>query len=144
MWIHFLGIFECHFDFDIWEYTVVHCAQNIKNTFLILSCNPTPNPFALRRASIPSGHGLRKVSKSVPQLCEVGWMSIGRGTTRDTVEREKPSSVAVLDTNRCAWRLPPDPVQRHLCLVSCPFTLWMAHTHTQPMSQLSQGLKLLL
>uniref|UniRef100_A0A8C8FLG4 Immunoglobulin V-set domain-containing protein n=1 Tax=Oncorhynchus tshawytscha TaxID=74940 RepID=A0A8C8FLG4_ONCTS len=40
-----------------------------------------------------------------------------------TVEHEKPSSVAVPDTNRCTWYLLPYPVQRHLQFLSCPFTL---------------------
>ena len=36
-------------------------------------------------------------------------------------------AVAVLDTNLCDWNLRPYPVQRHLNLLSCPFTHWMAH-----------------
>ena len=63
---------------------------------------------------------------------QVGWMSFQlvdhSWHTRETVECENPCSVAVLDTNRCAWHLLQYPVQRHLKLLSCPFTLWMAHT----------------
>ena len=67
-----------------------------------------------------------------PQLCEVGWMSFGWWIildTWETVECEKPSNVAVLDTNWCAWHLLPYPVQWHLNILSCPFTRWMAHIH---------------
>ena len=66
-----------------------------------------------------------------PQLCRVGWMSFGWWTILDTHRKlltiKKNSSVAVLDTNQCAWYLLPSPVQRHIHILSCPFTLWMAH-----------------
>ena len=35
----------------------------------------------------------------------------------------------LMHSNRCAWHLLPYPVQRHLNLLSCPFTLCMAHIH---------------
>ena len=60
----------------------------------------------------------------------------------ETVEREKPSSVAVLDTNQCTWYLLPYPVQRHLNILPCPFSL--NGTHSQSMSLMPQGLKVLL
>ena len=44
--------------------------------------------------------------------------------------------VNVLDTNRCAWHLLPYPVQRHLNILSCPFTLWMAHIHNPCLNRL--------
>ena len=46
--------------------------QNIRNTFITLSCTP--------------------------QLCQVAWMPDHSWCTQETVECEKPSSVAVLDT----------------------------------------------
>ena len=32
-------------------------------------------------------------------------------------------------SNRWAWHLQPYPVQRHLIILSCQFTLWIAHIH---------------
>ena len=32
-------------------------------------------------------------------------------------------------SNQCAWHLLPYPVQRHLNILSCLFTLWMTHIH---------------
>ena len=65
----------------------------------------------------------------VSSCLDVPWVVDHSWYTRETVEREKPSSVAVLDTNRCSWHLLPYPVQRHLNILSFPFTLWMSHTH---------------
>jgi hypothetical protein len=66
------------------------------------------------------------------QLCQVGWMSFGwwdnSWFTWETWAWN-PTSHSVLDTNWCALHLPPYLVQRHFYLLSCPFTLWMAHTH---------------
>jgi hypothetical protein len=52
--------------------------------------------------------------------------------------------------NQCAWHLLPHPVQRHrparasprskASLLSCPFTLWIAHIH----NPLFQGLKIII
>ena len=44
--------------------------------------------------------------------------------TQETVECEKPPCLQFLThSNRCAWHLLPYPVQRHLNILSCPFTL---------------------
>jgi hypothetical protein len=76
---------------------------------------------------------------SEPKL-KVVWMSFGWWTILDTHRKllsvENPAAFGVLDTNRCAWHLLQYPVQRHLNILSCLFTLWMAHT--QSMTQLSQ------
>ena len=64
--------------------------------------------------------------------------------TRETVEREKPSSVAVLDTLK--------PVRLASTTIPCSktykYSVMTFHslngTHTQSMSQLSQGLTILL
>uniref|UniRef100_A0A4W5LEU1 Phospholipid/glycerol acyltransferase domain-containing protein n=1 Tax=Hucho hucho TaxID=62062 RepID=A0A4W5LEU1_9TELE len=68
--------------------------------------------------SVPQGCWPHVDSNASPQLCQVGWMSFGWWTILDThtetVECEKPSSVAVLDTNRCAWHLLPYPRSKAL------------------------------
>ena len=112
--------------------------QNIRNTFLILSCTP----FCPQNSLNSSGHGLYRVSKmfhrdagpcwlQLPTVVSswqgVLWVVDHSWYTWETIEHEKPSSVAVLDTNRCARHLLPYPIQRHLNILSCPFSLWMAH-----------------
>ena len=66
------------------------------------------------------------------QLCQVGWMSF-RWWDNSWFTWEtwawNPTSHSVLDTNRCALHLLPYLVQRHVYLLSCPFTLWMANIH---------------
>ena len=65
--------------------------QNIRNTFLILSCSP----FPVWTASIRWGMDSTRCQafhrdagqcwiQCVPQLCEVGWMSFGWWTSLDT------------------------------------------------------------
>jgi hypothetical protein len=106
--------------------------ENIKNTFLILSCTL---PFALRTASISSGRGVYNVSKVfhgpmlTPMLPIVvsSWLNdlFGGGTILDTHGKllsVKKSGVAVFDTLKLVC-LAPYPVQRHFNLLSCPFTL---------------------
>ena len=41
-------------------------------------------------------------------------------------------------SNLCTWHLLPYPIQRHLNILSCPFTLWMAHTYTIHVSFVSR------
>ena len=97
--------------------------HNIMNTFLILSWSPVFPQYSLIHSL---EYGLYKVSKAFhrdagpcwpqrfPQLCQVVWMSFWvvdhSWYTRETVECEKPSSVAVLDTNWCSWHLLPYPI----------------------------------
>ena len=107
-----------------------------------------------------SGHGLYKVSKAFhrdavpcwlqcfPQLCHVGWMSFWvvdhSWFTWETVERENPSSVAVLDTLKPVHLAPTTlPRSKALKLFVLPIHP-LNVTHTQSMSQLSQGLKILI
>ena len=139
IWYSNNGIFsktiQCH--------TLQHTlsVQNIRNTFLILSCTPLYPQNSLNS----SGHGL-KVSKAFhrnagpcclhcfPQVCQVGWMSIGWWTMLDTHRKllslkNPPLLQFLTHSNRCAWHLLPYPVQRHLNLLSCPFTPWIAHIH---------------
>ena len=115
---------------------------NIRNTFVTLSCTL----FCPQNSLNLPVHGLHKVSKAFhrdagscwlqcfPQLCQVGWTSFGWWTILDT--RGKPSNVAVLNPNQCAWHLLPYPVQRHLNILSCPFTIWMAHIQNPIVSRL--------
>jgi hypothetical protein len=123
--------------------------QNIRNTFLILSCTP----FIPQNSLNLSGHGLYKVSKAFhrhagpcwlqcfPQLCQVVWMSFGWWTILDT--HRKMVSVknpAVLQfwthSNRCAWHLLPYPVQRYLNILSWTFNQWKAHIHNPCLNSL--------
>lgn len=82
-----------------------YTAQNIRNTFLIISCTP----FALRTTSIRQGmEYLSKVChrdagpywlQYVPQL---NWLVDHSWYTQETWAW-KTCSVAVLDTNQCVW-----------------------------------------
>ena len=97
--------------------------QNIKNIFLMLSCTPSFCPQFIGAWTL---HGV----ESIPHGCWTMLTPMLPTVVKLAgcpVEHEKPSSVAVLDTNRWAWQLLQYPVQRHLNLLSCPFTLWMAH-----------------
>ena len=84
------------------------------NTFLILSCTP----FCPQNSLNSSGHGLYKVSKVfhrdagpcwlmlhtvVSCWLDVLWVVDHSWYTQETVKREKPGSVAVLDSNRCTY-----------------------------------------
>ena len=74
------------------QYKYTLSVQNIKNTFLILSCTPLCPQNRLNL----SWHGLYKGLKAFhgeagpcrlqcfPQLCQVGWMSFGWWTIPDT------------------------------------------------------------
>ena len=80
---------------NFWQVLYIYlyvCVQNIRNTFLILSCTP----FCPQNSLNSSGHGLCKVSKAFqrdagpcwlhwfPQLCQVAWMSFRWWTVLDT------------------------------------------------------------
>ena len=118
--------------------------------------NSELHPLCPQNRLNSSGHVFYKVSKAVPQGCwpmltlmlpkvVSSWLDVlcvgdHSGYTRETVEREKLSSVAILETNWCAWHLLSYPIQRCLNI----FVLPIHSLNTQSMSQLSQGLKLLL
>jgi hypothetical protein len=107
----------------------VQSVQNIKNTFLILRFGaPPPCP---QNSLNSSWHGLYKESKAFhrngpcllqcfPQLSswlDDLWVEDHSWYTQET-EREKPSSIAVLDTNQSAWHLLPYPVKIHLNILA--------------------------
>ena len=102
-----------------------------------LSCIP---PFAFRTASIHRGisHGYWPVLTPVlPTVIKLVGFPLGGGTFlihTETVEHDKPSRVAVLDTSRCAWHLLPYPVQRQQQKIVLPIHP-LNGTHTQSMSQ---------
>ena len=98
--------------------------------------------------SVPQGRW-PMLRKCFPKLCQVGWMSFGFWTALDThgklLSLENPAALQFLThANRCAclWtpgrvaaacpvangepnklNLIPYPFQRHLNILSCPFTL---------------------
>ncbi|KAK6292636.1 hypothetical protein J4Q44_G00372200 [Coregonus suidteri] len=62
------------------------------------------------------------------QLSQVGWMSFGWWTILDTqgklMSMKNPAVLQFLThASLCAWHLLPYPIQRHLYILSCPFTL---------------------
>jgi hypothetical protein len=89
--------------------------QNIRNTFLILSCNS----FCPQNSLNSSGHGLHMVWKEThrdagpwwlqcfPQLCQVGWEWISLPTDvqldRNLVTRQ---ATAVSWIHLCSWKRP--------------------------------------
>ena len=129
--------------------------QNIKNTFLILSCTL----FCPQNSLNLSGHGFYNVW-SVPQGCwpmltpmlptvvpcwlDVLWVVDHSWYTQETFECEKPSSVAVLDTLKPV-RLAPTTIPRSMALKSFVLPNHPLNvTYTQSISQLSQSFKILL
>jgi hypothetical protein len=93
------------------KHTCLHWVfENIRNTFLILSCTH----FRPQNSLASSGHGLYKVSKAfhrdagprwlhnpstvVSRSLDALWVLDHSWYTWETVEHEKPDRVAVLDT----------------------------------------------
>jgi hypothetical protein len=130
--------------------------QDIRNTCLILSCTP----LCPQNSLDSSVRGLHRVSKALhcddvpcwlqcfPQLCQVGCMSLGWSIILDAhgtlLSAKKNSSIAVLDTFK-PMRLAPTTIPRSYAF---KYFVLSTHplngTHTQSMSQLFQGLKILL
>jgi hypothetical protein len=118
--------------------------QNIKNTFLILSCTL----FCPQNSLNVSGHGLYKVSKAFHRDASHSWLGVLLVVdhcwyTRETVECGKTQQ-------RCSsWhklvRLAPTTIPRSKALkyFVIPFHP-LNGTHTQSISQLSQYLNILL
>ena len=97
--------------------------------------------MSLAPTTIPRSTALKCIVFPSHPLNGTHSQSVDHLYTRETVEREKPSSFAYLDTVKPV-RLAPTaiPVQWHLIILSHPLN----GTHTQSMSQMSQGLKILL
>ena len=113
---------------------------NIRNTFLILCCSP----FCPQNSLNSSEHGLHKVSKAFHRDAGTCWLQcfpqlagcpFGSGpflihTEYCWVLKIPAAALHFLTfSSQCTWHLLPYPIQRHLNLLSCPFTLWMAHIH---------------
>ena len=122
---------------------ITHWEHNTLRTFLILSCTP---PFFPQNSLNLPGHGFYKVSKAFhrdgapcwlqcfSQLCQVSWMSFGWWTILDTHRKlfsvKNPAALQFLThSNWCAWHPLPYPIQRHLNILACLFTRWMAHRY---------------
>jgi hypothetical protein len=104
------------------------------------------------------GHGLYKVSKAFhrdagpywlqcfPQLCQVGWMSFGWWTILDTHRKllsvKNPAVLQFLTQTGVPGTYHHTPFKGTsiFCLAHHPLN----STHTQSMSQLSQGFKIII
>jgi hypothetical protein len=91
---------------------------------------------------------LAHVDSNASHSCHIGWMSFGWWTILDAhrklLNHEKPSGVGVLDTLKLV-RLAPSTILLSKALKYFVLPIHPLNcTHTQSMSQLSQGLKVLL
>ena len=113
--------------------------ENISNTFLILSCTPFWPQNSL-------GAWILQGDKSVPQGCwpmlipmfptvvsswlyVLGWWTILDTHRKLLSVKNTAASQFLTHSNRCAWHLLPYPIQRQVHILSCPYTLWMAHIY---------------
>ena len=112
--------------------------ENIRYTFLILSCNPFCPQNRLNYLGHIQGVSTRCRKRSTGMLAHVtpmlstvvsSWLDILWVVDHSWYTEWTPQQRCRYDTNRCAWQLLPYPVQWHWNVLSCPFTLWMAHIH---------------
>jgi hypothetical protein len=127
---------DTKYDYILYTLTV----QNIRN--------PT---FCSFKSLNLSGHGLHKVSKafhrdagpcwllSVPQLCQVGWMSFGWWTILNT-HGKNPAALQILTQTGASGTYYQTPRSKALKCFVLPLHP-LNDTHTQSMSQLSHWLR---
>uniref|UniRef100_A0A8C7SWX8 C-type lectin domain-containing protein n=1 Tax=Oncorhynchus mykiss TaxID=8022 RepID=A0A8C7SWX8_ONCMY len=106
--------------------------------------------WTTQRSQITSGN---RTARSLITMSPVGWKDIHSGGwsppssseepplryTQETVDCENPKSVAVLDTNRCAWHLLQVPRSKTLTFCVLPIQ-HLNGTCTQPMVNLTSDI----
>jgi hypothetical protein len=116
--------------------------QNIRNTFLILGLHPILPSEQTQFIGAWTLQGVQSISQGcwpmltpmlpavVSSWLDVLWMVDHSWYTQETVDCENPEALQFL-THKLV-RLAPTtrPCSKALkYLLSCPFTLWMSHTH---------------
>ena len=66
----------------------------------------------------------------VSSWLDVLWVVDHSCHTWNILSVKNPAGLQIFThSNLCAWHLLPYPIQRHLNILSCPFTLWMTNIH---------------